>query len=96
MTKFLITCALDIKADNILTRIADASVLDAFVAAEMEHPSPRKTVDGVTIYETRELKAPKYFGNSVLGDFGSAVRGDVERNHDACPEFYRVRLNPLC
>ncbi|KAH6715832.1 kinase-like domain-containing protein [Leptodontidium sp. MPI-SDFR-AT-0119] len=80
----------DIKADNILTRIADASVLDAFVAAEMEHPSPRKTVDGVTIYETRELKAPKYFGNSVLGDFGSAVRGDVERNHDACPEFYRA------
>ncbi|KAG4428245.1 hypothetical protein IFR05_016273 [Cadophora sp. M221] len=79
----------DIKAENILTRISDTSILDAFVAAEMKHPSPRKTIDGVTIYQTREMKALTYFGNSVLGDFGSAVRGDVERNRDACPKFYR-------
>ncbi|KAH7317827.1 kinase-like domain-containing protein [Rhexocercosporidium sp. MPI-PUGE-AT-0058] len=80
----------DIKADNILSKIVDTSILDAFVTAEMEHPCPRKTVDGVTIYTARQLGVPKCFGNSVLSDFGSAVRGDVKRNHNAAPDFYRA------
>jgi serine/threonine-protein kinase SRPK3 len=90
--RLLITGALDIKADNILSQIEDTSILDAFVAAEMEHPSPRKTADGVTIYAARQLGIPKRFGNSVLSDFGSAVRGDEKRNHNAGPEIYRVRF----
>ncbi|KAG4439992.1 hypothetical protein IFR05_004506 [Cadophora sp. M221] len=89
MATVLITCDLDIKPDNILSQIADTSILDAFVAAEMKHPSARKSVKGVTVYATRQLGIPRHFGHSVLGDFGFAVRGDVKRNHNACPEFYR-------
>lgn len=33
---------------------------------------------------------PRFLGNLVLGDFGSAVRGDEERNHMASPKFYRA------
>lgn len=32
---------------------------------------------------------PNDFGDVVLSDFGAAVRGDVERNHDAQPDVYR-------
>lgn len=81
----------DIKADNILSQIEDKSILTAFTKAEMEHPSPRKTVNGVTIYASRQLDVPKFFGDSVLSDFGSAVRGDEKRNHNASPQVYRVR-----
>ncbi|KAF5868518.1 putative protein kinase domain-containing protein [Botrytis fragariae] len=80
----------DIKADNILSQIEDESILDAFTAAEMERPSPRTLVNGVTIYASRQLKAPKFFGDSVLSDFDSAVQGDLKRNHNAGPQIYRV------
>ncbi|TVY15942.1 Serine/threonine-protein kinase SRPK [Lachnellula arida] len=80
----------DIKADNLLSQIEDNSILDAFTKAEMEHPSPRKTVDGVTVYASRQLQVPNFFGESVLSDFGSAVRGDEKRNHDAGPRIYRA------
>ncbi|CZT00295.1 probable dis1-suppressing protein kinase dsk1 [Rhynchosporium graminicola] len=79
----------DIKADNILNQIEDASILDAFEEAELEHPSPRKIVDGVTIYASRQFDVPKVFGDSVLSDFGSAVPGDIKRNHNAVPNVYR-------
>ncbi|KAF7896477.1 hypothetical protein EAF00_006491 [Botryotinia globosa] len=80
----------DIKADNILSQIEDESILDAFTAAEMERPSPRKLVNGVTIYASRQLEVPKFFGDSVLSDFGSAVQGDLKRNHNAGPQIYRA------
>ncbi|TVY38711.1 Serine/threonine-protein kinase [Lachnellula occidentalis] len=80
----------DIKADNLLSQIEDKSILSAFTEAELEHPSPRKTVDGVTVYASRQLDVPKTFGDSALSDFGSAVRGDVKRNHEAGPQVYRA------
>ncbi|KAF7877423.1 hypothetical protein EAF04_001100 [Stromatinia cepivora] len=80
----------DIKADNILSQIEDKSILDAFTNAEMQNPSPRKSVDGVTVYTSRQLEIPKFFGDSVLSDFGSAVRGDEKRNHNAGPQIYRA------
>ncbi|KAF4634318.1 hypothetical protein G7Y89_g3796 [Cudoniella acicularis] len=80
----------DIKADNILSQIEDKSILDAFTTAEIEHPSPRKSVNGVTVYASRQLEVPKFFGDSVLSDFGSAVRGDEKRNHNAGPQIYRA------
>ncbi|TGO40356.1 hypothetical protein BHYA_0038g00300 [Botrytis hyacinthi] len=80
----------DIKADNILFQMEDESILDAFTAAEMERPSPRKLVNGVTVYASRQLGVPKFFGDSVLGDFGSAVQGDLKRNHNAGPQIYRA------
>ncbi|TVY25764.1 hypothetical protein LHYA1_G005327 [Lachnellula hyalina] len=49
----------DIKADNLLSQIEDESILDAFTEAEMSHPFPRKSVNGVTVYASRQLAVPK-------------------------------------
>ncbi|EZF32053.1 CMGC/SRPK protein kinase [Trichophyton interdigitale MR816] len=79
----------DIKGDNILQEIEDKSILEEFTNAEMENPSPRKFIDGIPVYMSRRFGLPKTFGRAVLGDFGSAVRGDEKRNHDAQPNVYR-------
>lgn len=79
----------DIKADNIMMELVDESVLAAFTQSEIDHPSPRKFVDGAPIYLSRQFGRPRQFGNVVLGDFGAAVRGDKKRNHDAQPNVYR-------
>ncbi|GLA41091.1 hypothetical protein AnigIFM63309_008937 [Aspergillus niger] len=79
----------DIKGDNILQAIEDESLLDAFTAGEMERPSPRKLADGVPVYASRRFGLPRSFGRAVLSDFGSAVRGDESRDHDAQPAVYR-------
>jgi serine/threonine-protein kinase SRPK3 len=62
-------------------QIEDHSVLDAFTQEELAHPSSRKVVDGVTIYASRRVGIPKNFGDAVLSDFGSAVRGNLKRDH---------------
>lgn len=79
----------DIKADNILIEIEDQSLLKDFVDAEMTSPSARKVVDGKPIYATRRFGLPKEYGSVVLGDFGSAVRGDKSQIHEAYPNVYR-------
>jgi serine/threonine-protein kinase SRPK3 len=86
---------IDIKADNVLQQIEDQTILDDFTTGEMEHPSPRKTVDGMTVYASRQLGVPRCFGSAVLSDFGSAVRGDEKRNHNAGLQIYRVRITCL-
>ncbi|CAN8097737.1 unnamed protein product [Discula destructiva] len=78
----------DIKADNFLQHIADKDILDAFTHAELTAPSSRKVFGGHTIYRSRQFELPRWFGGAVLSDFGSAVRGDEKRNHDAQPEVY--------
>lgn len=86
----------DIKADNILQSIEDPSILEAFTQAELKQPSPRKVIDEYTVYASRSLDLPKSFGNSVLSDFGSAVAGDEQHDHDIQPDVYRspeVMLN---
>ncbi|RDK42771.1 kinase domain protein [Aspergillus phoenicis ATCC 13157] len=79
----------DIKGGNILQAIEDESLLDAFTAGEMERPSPRKLLDGMPVYASRRFGLPRSFGRAVLSDFGSAVRGDESRDHDAQPAVYR-------
>ncbi len=79
----------DIKADNILHKIVDQSILQAFVKAEQETPSPRKVVNGTPIYQSRRFERPKEYGGLVLSDFGAAVWGDLKRSHDAQPAVYR-------
>jgi hypothetical protein len=79
----------EIKADKILIEIEDQGILKAFVDAEIKSPSPRKVVDGKPIYATRQLGLPKEYGRVVLGDFGSAVRGDKPQIHNAQPDVYR-------
>jgi hypothetical protein len=63
--------------------------LKAFVDAEMTSPSPRKIVDGKPLHATRQFGLPKEYGKVVLGDFGSAVRGNQPQVHDAQPDVYR-------
>ncbi|PGH28903.1 CMGC/SRPK protein kinase [[Emmonsia] crescens] len=79
----------DIKGDNILQEIADETILESFAKAELESPSPRKFINGIPVYASRRLELPKTFGQVILSDFGSAVRGDERRNHDAQPNIYR-------
>jgi serine/threonine-protein kinase SRPK3 len=79
----------DIKEDGILTEIEDDGILKAFVEAELTSPSPRKFVGGAPIYASRRLGLPKHYGDIVLGDFGSAVRGDKPNSQDVQPNVYR-------
>ncbi|OBT73931.1 hypothetical protein VF21_07425 [Pseudogymnoascus sp. 05NY08] len=79
----------DIKRDNILQEIEDTSILDTLTQAEMGNPSPRKFINDALVYASRRFELPRKFGNAVLSDFGSAVRGDEKRNHDAQPNVYR-------
>ncbi|KAF7871896.1 hypothetical protein EAF04_004003 [Stromatinia cepivora] len=79
----------DIKSDNILVAIGDEMILDSFTRAEMMNPSPRKFINGIPIYASRRFGLPRTFGDVVLSDFGSVVRGDEDRIHDAQPNIYR-------
>lgn len=79
----------DIKSDNIVQGIADKRILEAFTDAELAVPSARKVVNGHTIYRSRQFELPRQFGDAVLGDLGSAVRGDEKRSEDAQPQVYR-------
>ncbi|CRG82797.1 Putative dual specificity tyrosine-phosphorylation-regulated kinase 3 homolog [Talaromyces islandicus] len=80
----------DIKADNIMFGIADDSVFRDFEERELQSPSPRKELDGRTIYVSQELRMPKKWGAPVLCDFGSAVPGNVEHSEDIQPNIYRA------
>ncbi|CAG7563069.1 unnamed protein product [Fusarium equiseti] len=80
----------DIKADNIMFGIGDDLVFAKFEEQELQHPSPRKEVDGRSIYATRELQMSKEWGAPVLCDLGSAVSGDLEHTEDIQPDIYRA------
>ncbi|KAL9013981.1 MAG: hypothetical protein Q9173_001356 [Seirophora scorigena] len=82
----------DISAFNILLGLEDQSIIKKFVQAEQEHPSPRKEVQGYTVYTSRAFDSPssKSIGEPLLGDFGSAVFGDAERPRNAQPNVYRA------
>ncbi|CAI7620884.1 unnamed protein product [Penicillium palitans] len=79
----------DIKGDNILQELEEMSILDRFTDTEIKHPSARKSVDNMPVYASRRFELPQRFSRAVLSDFGSAVRGDEKRNHDAQPTIYR-------
>ena len=68
---------LDIQASNILLGLSTAEPIDAFVAAEQDHPSPHKTVNSHrTIYRSRRLSVALDHppGVPTLTDFGLAVQ----------------------
>jgi serine/threonine protein kinase len=70
--------------------LADDSVFAKFEQDELQDPSPRKEVDGTTIYLSRDLEIiPSKLGAPVLCDFGSAVAGDIEHTEDVQPDIYR-------
>ncbi|KAL7949254.1 serine threonine protein kinase, CMGC group [Trichoderma barbatum] len=78
----------DIKADHIMFGIDDDSIFSAFEEQELMDPSPRKVVDGRSIYLSCELQMPKNGGAPVFCDFGSAVIWDKEHLEDVQPDVY--------
>ncbi len=84
--------AIDISAFNILLGINDRSIIQKFIKAEQEQPSPRKVVNGYTVYASRAFDSPSggSIGLPLLSDFGTAVLGDVEQTHYAQPNVYRA------
>lgn len=82
----------DISNWNILVRIKDRSIIQKFIKAEQEHPSPRKEVQGHVIYASRafDCRSGKSIGEPVLTDFGSTVFGDIEHDEDVQPNVYRA------
>ena len=89
-TRILIT--IDISGFNILLGIGDRSIIQKFIKAEQEQPSPRKEINGYTVYASRAFDSPsgRDIGEPLLSDFGSAVLGDVEQNDNAQPNVYRA------
>jgi serine/threonine protein kinase len=75
--------------DNILSELVDKNVMKLFTKAELEFPSPRKFVNGAPIFMSQCFERPRKMGHVVLSDFGSAVRGDQNQDHDAQPNVYR-------
>ncbi|KAI4265648.1 MAG: hypothetical protein LQ337_008952, partial [Flavoplaca oasis] len=66
--------------------------IQKFIAAEQEHPSPRKDVRGYTVYASRAFDSPsgKSIGEPRLSDFGSAVSGEIKHDEDVQPNVYRA------
>lgn len=81
---------LDIRADNIMFGTGDDSIFRDFEEAELQTPSPRKELDGRTVYLSRQLGMPKELGPPVLCDFGSAISGATEHSEDIQPNIYRA------
>ncbi|GBE87745.1 hypothetical protein SCP_1104220 [Sparassis crispa] len=79
----------DIKAGNIMFGSEDATVFEKFEQAELEHPTPRKEIDGRIIYLSRDLEMPSDLGLPVLCDFGSAAWGEERHEEDVQPDVYR-------
>lgn len=70
--------------------IADDTVFSDFEQSELQSPSPRKEIDGRTIYTSRDLRKPRKWGAPVLCDFGSAVAGEIVHTEDIQPNVYRA------
>ena len=87
-----VSLGIDISTWNVLLQIEDRSIIQKFIEAEQEHPSPHKEVQGYTIYLSRAFDFPsgKSIGKPLLSDFGSAVFGDVEHDEDVQPNVYRA------
>ena len=80
--------SVDLQPRNILNRIQNETILADFEKAEFEHPCARKVLGNRIIYQSRAL--PLTTGMPVLCDFGEAVFGEVEHEHDIMPDAYRA------
>ena len=73
-----------------MQELNDTSVLQRLVQDEVKKSSPRRIIGDRLIYLFRLLDPPNQFGRALLCDFGSAVQGEEERNHNARPEIYKL------
>lgn len=87
-----VSLVIDISAWNISLRIENTSIIQKFIEAKQEHPSPRKEVQRYTVYASKAFDSPsgKSIGELFLSDFRSAVSGDVEHKEDVQPNVYRA------
>ncbi|KAH6627486.1 kinase-like domain-containing protein [Chaetomium tenue] len=81
----------DVRLDNIMFECSDESALMRFEQAELDHPSPRKEVNGRVIHITRMVDVDtSAMGWPILCDFGSAVFADKLHDSYAQPRQYRA------
>ncbi|KAF2756508.1 protein kinase [Pseudovirgaria hyperparasitica] len=78
----------DLQPSNLLMGIDDESFFAQYEQNELDDPSPRKSLDGRTIYLSRPL--PLSFGPPVLCDFGEARFGEGVHRDDIMPDVYRA------
>ncbi|KAL3419978.1 serine/threonine-protein kinase SRPK3 [Phlyctema vagabunda] len=92
--KPLLTISLDLKADNVLMSFEDPSVIEEYVNAQVDHPTPRKRASDRNIYLSHNdfgtLKS--YWMLPKIVDFGLAYQGDGEEplRHPIQPPLYHA------
>ncbi|KAG6873987.1 hypothetical protein C0995_007943 [Termitomyces sp. Mi166 len=85
----------DISASNIMFGIEDVTVLEQYEQAELEHPTPRKQINGRFIYQSRPIQFPGPPGDTAslglpfLCDFSAALWAEGDRGEDVQPDIYR-------
>jgi serine/threonine protein kinase len=88
------TVSLDLKADNIMMSFEDPSVIEDYVAAQVEHPMPRKTVGDRNIYLSHNNFGAlrSYWMLPKVADFGLAHQWDAEKplRHPIQPPLYHA------
>ncbi|KAG8667810.1 hypothetical protein FPOAC1_012649 [Fusarium poae] len=86
--------AKDLKPDNIMVKIEDASILERDVQDEFESPLPQKHLDGRTIYLSRNNYGPLSIPTGIIqiADFDLSVRTKPGQIHMGAiqGEMYRA------
>jgi serine/threonine protein kinase len=75
-----------------MLRAKDPKIWSSIEQEEIEHPSPRKIVDGRTIYRSRVLLHTRWAAHPIITDFGAARFGEPGEMHsgDVMPGIYRA------
>lgn len=82
---------LDISEGNILFRLDDTTVLEAFEEEEWTNPSPRKVDGDRVIYLSRNMDmTDRNYGPPTLCDFGEARFGSTTYTDLIQPDQYRA------
>jgi hypothetical protein len=79
---------MNIKQGDLIQRILDPFSYYKFIQDEVDNTSPRKVVDGMTVYLSTQFRWQKQL-RLLLCDFGSAVRGEEPRSHFVQPDILK-------
>jgi len=72
--------------------VKDPTVWSQIEQKEVHYPSPRKTVDGRSIYRSYRTPDVLWCGPPIITDFGAARFGEPGEMHsgDVMPDIYRA------
>lgn len=72
--------------------VKDPTVWSKLEQEEIDRPSPRKIIDGRTIYRSRIVPSTSRSGLAIITDFGAARFGEPGEMHsgDVMPNTYRA------